>query len=485
MEISKKIARLIYPHFRFGESKVEDAIKLVKLGVGGFCLYGGSLDEVIDFIRTVRSNALNPVIFAADYENGVGQWVSGATKLPSNMAICASGNIDFAVRKGQITAIESDALGVDWVFAPVLDIANNHANPIVNLRAFSDEIEKIISFSKAFISGLNSFNILNSIKHFPGHGDTSVDSHLVLPEIRKSEEEIENMELLPFKAVLDFADSVMVGHLKILSMDNKNPASLSKNIITDLLREKMQYKKIVVTDALMMKAISNEIESGLNAFLAGADILLYPEDPYRLYAALMDNYNRGVITEDMVNKAIRRQDALIAKRRAMNYKTKDISVIGCNEHKKFVYDCAIHCISWVKKNKEPLPKKIYYYETLSTKEIKGEVFVKELMKNGFEIKSEVNNSDAIVVGIFSKPKAFSGSINMNEEEKKEIDKLILTGKKVIFISFGSPFIFDGYLKKIEAGICCFSDLEEFQKVAADAICGISEVYGKMPVKIYD
>ena len=482
MEIARKIARLIFPHYRFGETRIDDAIKLVKLGVGGFCLYGGSVDEVIETVRILRSESDHPLLFAADYENGVGQWVSGATKLPPNMAIAATRDSSLARRKAEITAIESDALGVDWVFAPVVDLADNHSNPIVNIRAFSDDISTTIAFAKDYISGLNSFNIINSIKHFPGHGSTSVDSHLVLPEINKTFDEIYNYDMQPFRYLCDVADSVMVGHIMITSVD-KNPASLSKKFISDILKEKMNFKGVVITDALMMKAINNDTDAGVMAFMAGADFLLYPTDSYRLYENLLRAYSKGDISEAMIDFSLKRIEKLISKRMLSNYRIKDISVVGSKEHKEFVSDIAPKAISWAKEyiaGKE----KIFYLEIPQINgEFKGEIFVDELKKCGFEISNLIDNANTVIVGIFSSPKAFSGSINLGEKEKKMIDEIISKNKKVIGVSFGSPFVFDGYLDKFDGALCCFCDLPDFQKVAAKAVSGEIKVYGKLPVRI--
>jgi len=481
MDIARKIARIIFPHYRFGETKIDDAIKLVKLGVGGFCLYGGSVDEVVEAVRVLRSYSDHPLLFAGDFENGVGQWVSGATKLPPNMAICASGDISIARRKAEITAIEADSLGVDWVFAPVVDIADNHSNPIVNIRAFSDNIESIVDFARSYISGLNSFNILNSIKHFPGHGSTSVDSHLVLPELNKSFNDIYNFEMHPFRCLLDVCDCVMVGHIKVTSIDNLNPASVSKKFISDILRDKLNYHGVVITDALMMKAINDDIDAGVKAFMAGADILLYPNDPYKLYETLLSRYSKGEISESQIDLSLKRLDKLIYKRMVSNYRTKDLGVIGSKEHKAFVSNISSKCISWVKEEKW-IKGKIFYFELPHTQSVKGNVFIDELKKLGIRIVDCVSDCDVIVVGIFSKPKAFSGSINLIDSEKKKIDEMISTGKKIIMVSFGSPFVFDGYINKVDGLLSCFCDLEEFQITAARAICG-GKVYGRMPVRI--
>ena len=484
MEAARKIARLIFPHYRFGETNIYDAKKLVKLGVGGFCLYGGSVDEVIEVIRILRSESEHPLIFAADYENGVGQWVCGATKLPPNMAISASGDISIARRKAEITAIESDALGVDWVFAPVVDLADNHLNPIVNIRAFSDNIDATVEFAKSYISGLNSFNILNSIKHFPGHGSTSVDSHLTLPEINKSFDEIYNYDIQPFKYLCDVADSIMVGHILVNSVD-KVPASFSKKFISEILKNKMNFRGVVITDALMMKAINNDIDAGVMAFMAGADILLYPNDAYRLYEALLSCYHKGEISDDMIDISLKKITKLISKRMVSNYRAKDITVIGSKEHKQFVADIAYKCITWAKEW-HGVAKKVFYLELpeIGNNDIKGKVFIDELKKQGFNFALSINESDIVIIGIFSSPKAFSGNINLGSKEKHVINEIILSGKKVLGVSFGSPFVFDGYLKEFEAALCVFCDLDDFQITAAKALAG-NKIYGKMPVKIYE
>ncbi|MCX7905133.1 MAG: hypothetical protein N2446_00340 [Elusimicrobiales bacterium] len=485
IDISRKLARLIFPHFRFGESKLDDAIKLINIGVGGFCLYGGSVDEVIETIRILRNASKHPLIFAADYENGVGQWVTGATRLPTNMAIAATGDISFARRKAEITAIEADALGVDWIFAPVVDIATNHKNPIVNLRAFSDDPEVVSSFGREFISGLNSFNVINCIKHFPGHGDTDIDSHLSLPKIKKDIESLMSLELVPFKALSEVSDSIMVGHLLVENLDNLNPASLSSNVINGILRKKMSYDKIVITDALMMKAIKNETEAGVLAFIAGADLLLYPQDPLRLYHAMIDAFNRGLISLERVNESLKRLDILVSKRRVNNYRARDISVIGAVEHRKIIVDISHMCGCVVKDDRVNLGKKIYCFETLSEDEKKSVFFIDRLKEIGFQIVDSPSQADLSVIVSFSKPKAFSGKINLAEKEKEEIDKIISDSYKVSFISFGSPFVLDEYLNRVDLAMCFFDDFPEFQRTAANYIGGITSLKGKMPVKIYE
>lgn len=487
MTIDKKIARLIYPEYRFGKMSIKDGLDLVKMGVGGFCLYGGSLNEVVETIRTLRNASKIPLLFAADYENGVGQWIKEATLLPTNMAIGATQNPELARRKAEITAIEADAIGVDWVFAPVVDLATNHLNPIVNLRAFSDSPSKVSEFASNYISGLDSFNIINCIKHFPGHGDTSMDSHLTLPEINKTKEDLRNLELKPFKALINKADSVMVGHLKIKSIDEFNITSFSKKTITELLIKELGFKGLVITDALSMKAISDESYAGVNAFMAGADILLVPENPYKLYSAMIKALEEGKITESAIDLALAKQDALIRKRAISKKNTRDITVVGSSSHRNFTKEVAPLAITWVKGKEDSLLKKFkkaYYFEPLKTEnDWEGETFVKTIKSYGYNFTQDIEEADLIIIGSFITPKAYSGKIDLNSEEKNEIEKISKYGKKTLLISFGSPFIFDEYYRKIEYGICSFGSSKEFQEILAIGLLGETKFSGVLPVEL--
>lgn len=487
MEIEKKIARLIYPEFRFGATTIKDALNMIEMGVGGFCLYGGTLEQVVETIRTLRHASKTPLIFAADYENGLGQWMKEGTLLPSNMAIGATAKPELARRKAEITAIESEAVGVDWVFAPVVDMATNHSNPIVNLRAFSDSPTRVQEFAASYISGLDSFNILSCIKHFPGHGDTSVDSHLTLPEINKNKDELRELELKPFKALINKTDSVMIGHLKIKALDDLNITSFSKKTITDLLIKELGFKGVTITDALSMKAISDENYAGVSAFLAGADILLVPENPFKLHSALMQALSDEKITPAMVDRALAKQDIMVRKRAISKKTPKEIGVVGCRQHRDFVAEIAPNCLAWVK-NGENAPlrkyKKIFYFEPFKTeKDYAGAHFAEGLKNNGVQLSQDMNGADLVIIGSFSKPRAYSGKINLADDEKREIEKVMAAGKKTLFISFGSPFVFDEYLEKTDSGLCCFGDLKELQEAAVAGLLGETELTGTMPVEL--
>jgi len=482
MKIEKKLARLIYPELRFGVTTLEQASQLVKMGVGGFCIYGGSLEDISTYVRELRSQSDHPLIFAADYENGVGQWIKEGTLLPSNMAICATNDPYFASRKAVITAVEAAAMGIEWIFAPVLDLAQEHSNPIVNLRAFSDETSKTSLFAGAYMEGLNSIGSISSIKHFPGHGSTTVDSHLTLPEVKKSFSEIEENELIPFKNLRDKADSVMVGHLYVPAIDPDNITSFSKRAINGLLRVKMGFEGVIITDALSMKAISDEGRAGVKALLAGADILLVPEDPFKLFEALKRAFASGSLTEEIVDIAISRQEKMRAKLPMDFFSRYGMDKVGCKEHRDFVSEIAFKAQVIVKDNYFAR-KKIYYREDMFTGEFKGKIFIEELRKLGVEVKDSIEEADCCLVASFSRPRAYSGKINMAEEDKKNMETILSCGKPVAMICFGSPFSADDYLDRLGALICSFSDLPEFQKAAAQGFLHKADLTGKMPVSL--
>ena len=232
-----KINRLVHPGFWFGKTAPEDALKLARLGVGGFCLYGGTRQQVAELTRALReASPLKKILISADYEDGLGRWLPDAELLPSNLALGAANEEDLAFEKGLLTARQAKSLGVDWVFAPVLDLADCPQNPIVNTRSFGADPQLVSRLARAFIKGLAKGGALNSIKHFPGHGNTSTDSHMAMPTVPSMAEHLQTNELAPFRDLLPLADSVMVGHLLVPALDEKSPASLSAKIISGLLK---------------------------------------------------------------------------------------------------------------------------------------------------------------------------------------------------------------------------------------------------------
>ncbi len=477
------LARLVFPAFRFGESSLDEALRLVELGVGGFCFYGGSAEEVVEASRLLKAASRTPLLIAADYENGAGQAVRGATELPSNMAIGASGSEALARRKGEITALEAAALGVDWVFAPVVDLASRPGNPIVNVRAYGADPALTARLAEAYISGLNSQGALSCLKHFPGHGRAAADSHLSLPELDGNAADLE-ADLKPFAALARRADAVMAGHLLAPALDGTAPASLSKAALTGALRGRLGFHGLIVTDALNMKAVPAGGEAGVRAFLAGADALLYPEDPYALHAALARAANDGLVRATDVALAVSRQEALARKLSPFRAAPRPAGVLRCAEHLAFAAEAAPACLAWALPGREVSFRPgdiVGYLEPLTAAgNWRGEAFVSELTRLGARVEPyQPGCGMRLAAAVFPLPRAGSGSVNLSPEQKAALEAAVKGAGPSALVSFGSPFVF-GLENSPTAGLCAFCALEDFQRAAARALMGQLKPGGVMP-----
>ena len=208
-------------------------------GIGGVITFGGSIHGTYYNIQQFQKWAKYPLLVAADYERGLGQWMGGGTLFPTNMAIAATGDSSLAYEQGRITALEARALGVHVSFSPVMDINNNPENPIINFRAYSDNRETVSKFGSAFIQGAQDNGLVACAKHFPGHGNSDIDSHTSLPTISGSRAELDSLELYPFRTAVGVGiKMIMVGHIALPGLDESlDPASHSVAITTDLLRK--------------------------------------------------------------------------------------------------------------------------------------------------------------------------------------------------------------------------------------------------------
>jgi beta-glucosidase len=287
-----------------------------ELGVGGVILLGGTAAEVGLRTHQLQDWATIPLLVAADIEEGVGQRFAGATWFPPPMALSQIAKrdqpkaIDLAFQMGSITAQEAAAIGLNWVLAPVVDVNNNPANPVINVRSFGDDAAIVSPLISAFIRGARQFPVLTSAKHFPGHGDTAIDSHLELPVILHDRTRLEEIEFAPFReSIAAGVDSVMTAHLQLPALDRHYPATLSQPILTGILRQQMNFQGLIVTDALIMGAITQAYganEAPILALEAGADILLMPADPEGAIEAICAAVEAGRIPLERINASLDR-----------------------------------------------------------------------------------------------------------------------------------------------------------------------------------
>ncbi len=282
-------------------------------GVGGVLLLGGSAAEVALRVRQLQEWATIPLLVAADVEEGVGHRFAGATWFPPPMALQSlprEAAIAHAEAMGAITAAEAAAIGVNWILAPIVDVNSNPHNPVINVRAFGESPSDAIALSGAFIRGAKSAPVLTTAKHFPGHGDTAVDSHLQTPTITGDRERLESVELPPFAAAIGAGvEAVMSAHLFAPVLDAQHIATLSRNILTDLLRHQMGFSGLVVTDALVMAGVTSRYDPAtvaVKAVQAGADILLMPPDPVLAIRAVCEAVEAGAIPRDRIRASVER-----------------------------------------------------------------------------------------------------------------------------------------------------------------------------------
>ncbi len=306
-----------YPQW---EATNEQMRRYLSLGIGGVILLGGSAAEVGVRSQQLQLLAKYPLLIAADIEEGVGQRFSGATWFAPPMALGEIAQKDLALalrlseQMGSAIAQEAAAIGLNWLLGPVVDVNNNPDNPVINVRAFGETAEVVAQLTGAFIKGTQStpdgVSVLTSAKHFPGHGDTDIDSHLSLPVLSHDFERLQALELLPFEqAIATRVDSVMTAHLQLPKVDPKYPATLSKVTLTGLLRQDMSFGGLIVTDALVMGGITQqygENEAAVLAVEAGADIVLMPGDVEGAIAAICAAVNSGRIAAESIRQSVER-----------------------------------------------------------------------------------------------------------------------------------------------------------------------------------
>jgi beta-glucosidase-like glycosyl hydrolase len=282
-----EIAELFFPAIRWdathGYEDQRAAIdQALKLGVGGFILFGGPSEHVAVLTEELHSKSRLPLLIGADLERGAGQQFAGQTALPPLAAIASLEDVQAIRRSATVSAREAKSLGINWIYAPDCDIDVEPDNPIIGTRSFGADPERVAEYASAWIDACQAEGVLGCAKHFPGHGRTTVDSHKMLPQVNESAETLRETDLVPFRRAIERGvASVMSAHVSFPALDPSGaPATLSRAILTGLLRDELGFSGLVVTDALIMEGVlgGGEAEAVVRALHAGCDCLLYPTD---------------------------------------------------------------------------------------------------------------------------------------------------------------------------------------------------------------
>lgn len=463
-----------------------------------------------------------PLLATSDFEYGAGMRIAGATRFPRAMALGAAGDETLAFEAGRLTAIEGRAMGVHVNFAPVADVNNNARNPVINTRAFGEDPARVGGLVAAYVRGLQQGGMLATLKHFPGHGDTDVDSHLGLPIIRHPRERLDAVELPPFRAGLAAgAAAVMVAHIELPALDAENgPATFSRAVITDVLRRDLAFPGLVVTDSMRMDAITRMMPPGdaaVAAVRAGADLVLDTPDPVAVFSALRAAVAAGQIERARLDASVRR--VLEAKARAGLHRTRAVDVasvtekVGGRAHQAVARQISERALTLVKDEGNRLPLRlpasasVLYVSALDYPSgwriaAPSRTIIPELRKRWRVEAVEISDRstpneldlvrtmaaryDAVVAGVFVRVSSGSGRQDLAPGVVRLLQDLgrdaVRRQQPMAAVFFGSPYA-AASVPDVPAQILTYDLSDVAEESAVRALAGEVSMAGRLPVAI--
>lgn len=428
--------------------------------VGGFVVFDGDVDTVRRVLEDIQKRAGGSLLFACDCEDGVTMRFPGGTEFPSMMALGRSGDVAATYSVARSIAREMRALGIYWNFAPVADINTNPDNPIINIRSFGEQAQLVSDHVHAYIRGMQDGGVIACAKHFPGHGDTEVDSHRELPVITADRRRLESVELLPFRnAIRNGVKSVMVAHIAVPALDPQGaPASLSGPMVTGLLRDELGFDGVAVTDALDMHAITRMHPSGaaaLAAYEAGCDVLALPENPEEALKALTGAFAAKRIKISRVKASSNRIAAL--KKWATSYQDDLQQVTHSRRgHDVIALEAArrsmqvtgrmrklyppLTVLAFVDTAENPKPEEWFgYFSAWYPGEASGAIITPDMTEEERQdVLDRVDAAGSVLIALFVKPRGFAGTVGLSEDQRLIADRAL--AKPAVVASFGNPYL---------------------------------------------
>jgi beta-glucosidase-like glycosyl hydrolase len=486
MSLREKCAQRVFCDFRFDDPDYDRVMHLVKkVGVGGVCLFGGTVFDVAPLVNSLQRVSKLPLLVAADYENGPGEHVSGATRFPSNLALGAAGSAELAQAKGRLTAREAQALGVRWVLAPVVDVNANPRNPVIDTRSFGDDPAAVTALARAFLAGLREMKAMGCLKHFPGHGGVAVDSHLELPVLERDLEALRASDLRPFAELAGEAEAVMTGHLRVPAIDPDAPASLSARATEGLLRGELGFGGLVATDALRMGAVEKfcpEPEAVERSALAGADVILYPGDPERAVDVLERLVTEGKLGDQAVYRSVERILAAKQKHGLFGERISDQSrveqVVGAPSHRAAAARMAEQAVTLVRGSGR-VPEAV---SLLAVKD-EGERGDTGVFERELAARARIEEgAGTLVAAVFFRPRAYSGRAELDPASVAAVRERAARHRETIVVAFGTPTL----LRQMPEGsafVAAYGSDEASQRAAARALAGEIPFAGKLPLNL--
>ena len=477
--------------------------------IGGIIFSKGSAHKQVDLTNDFQSESSIPLLIGMDAEWGLNMRLDSTFSFPWNMTLGAIKDNNLIRQVGRSIADHCKRIGVNFNFAPVVDINTNPDNPIIGNRSFGESTQNVSSKSLNFMRGQQEMNILSSAKHFPGHGDTSTDSHKTLPFISHDKKRILKTELKPFKTLINNGlESVMIAHLEVPSLEKTKglPSTLSYSIVTSLLKNTLGFKGLIITDALEMKGLSNFKSKGnldMLAFKAGNDILLMSANVSEGIKAIVDEYNLGEISEERLSYSVKKILKAKYKVGLNNFlqisKTNLYNDLNSLENKILNEELVEKAITVVKNNDNMLPIKnlknsigylnfgndnyMAFFDELTKYSKIDNLDEIDILKTESESFIE-SNYKTIIIGVHANSETPWKSYNLKKEEIIFINRI---SKKVnvILNIFGSPYMLNKFknIKNINGIIISYQNSKVYQKKSAQLIFGAIESTGILPVSI--
>ncbi len=525
--------------------RMRDAIHKYHLGgfgmtvrVDGPFLLRNQPYEAAMLINELQRESDVPLIFAADFERGLSMRLHGVTVFPHAMAFGADGNVADAEAFGRIVGREARAIGVEWNWFPDADVNSNPANPIINTRSFSEDPKQVGSLVAAYIKGAHEAGMLTTAKHYPGHGDTATDSHLGLSAVTGDVQRLDSVELPPFQDAINAGvDAVMVAHLtvKALDSDPNRVATTSPAVVTDLLKKKMGFQGLVVTDALDMNGLMRMYAGTGNpsgaaavaALKAGNDMILIPGDIEGTYNGMLAAAKSGAIPMSQIDESVLkvlRAKASVGLHRAKLVDVENMKeVIARPEDVATGQRIADSAVTLVRDNGQLLPLKkqprgtpepanpyLRVEETRNrtvavvfsddVRSENGRVFERELrlrvpdariffvdprIAAGMteQIVQAVGEAQSVIVPVYAIPSAGKGTAGMQDATNTLMQRIVQTaGPRAVVIAMGNPYIIQGF-PAVQNYVCTFSSETVSERAAIKALFGEIPIRGKLPVTI--
>ena len=518
MSLQKKVGRLMIAGFK-GITMSEEIKHLIHTyHIGGVILFGrniGTPEEILALTNNLQAEAkkagyVTPLLICIDQENGVVRRLGeGTTIIPGAMLLGATHDPINARKAGNICGKELKALGINWNLAPVVDINNNPKNPVIGVRSFGENPADVAAMTKQSMLGMQEAGVMTTLKHFPGHGDTSVDSHLDLPVIEHDLDRLHSIELVPFKeCIAAGADAVMSAHVYFPALEKGDnvPATLSHSVITGLLRDELGFEGVITTDCMEMDAIAKRIgtvEGCVQAVEAGVDFVMVShlhDLQVRAILQLAEAVESGRISEQRIDESIERIDKLARNYTSWEEIEANQSVaefVGSSEHHAEMREIYEQGVTEVKGPGSPIEKedrvllihpKNEYALMVEDKRYATLTMAEQLKKvhgnvTSMEINHEIPDVDMTeLASLFDHIVVLTLNADKHETQRELVDHLLASGKPVDVIAVRSPYD-AAYFPNANRVICTYEFTESAFEVVAAVLAGDTSITGRLPVSI--